>query len=68
MRAPTGTLALTFAGRALPLQVDAREQCAWMRARHPEEPSTCGTTAQLPRTTTAIIVVPTGTLTAAPAP
>ncbi len=83
--APGGGLALTFEGRAMPLRVDARERCAWVRARPadtnapsstPDAPSdpygprdACSTqgqlSADLPRATTAVITVPTGSLSTA---
>lgn len=102
MRAPTGTIALTFEGRAMPLQISAREQCAWLRARdpknttgNPNSPSVASanpsiapdsapaddvttracnasgpyvTTTDLPRRTTAVITVPTGSLSLATSP
>jgi hypothetical protein len=92
--APGGALALTFEGRAMPLRVDTREKCAWVRAREgtnapsasastasAAEASASGasasgaadegvcntpgryvTTTDLPRVTTAVITVPTGSL------
>ncbi|MGE0403306.1 MAG: hypothetical protein AB7T06_41750 [Kofleriaceae bacterium] len=95
----TGTLALTFGGRAMPLRVEARERCAWIRARQsstaitgasnatPSSATSPGdayagtdaeracnspgryvTTADLPRVTTAVISVPTGSLSMATTP
>ena len=74
-----GALALTFEGRAMPLRVEGRERCAWVRARQngttpgaSTEPA-CATvgqlvpTADLPRLTTAVITVPTGALSTAAA-
>jgi hypothetical protein len=104
-----GALALTFEGRAMPLRVDARERCAWVRAREGTNASSASasgasasgasgsgvsgsgtsgsgasasgasasgaadegvcntqgryvTTTDLPRVTTAVITVPTGSL------
>lgn len=97
MQAPAGTIALTFEGRPMPLRIEAREQCAWMRARHPNtgvrpgtpDPSSTSsndardadateracsspgqmvTTMDLPRVTTAVITVPTGSLSMAAGP
>lgn len=80
MKAPTGTIALTFEGRALPLRIEAREQCAWMRARHADEPEAvqraCGPTSpgpgtygspmsDLPRSAVAVMSVPAGALSVA---
>jgi hypothetical protein len=77
MRAPSGTIALTFEGRVMPMRLDAREVCAWMRARHADDaegtqracatPGTLVTTMDLPRYTTAVITVPTGSLSMAAA-
>ncbi|MGE0403315.1 MAG: hypothetical protein AB7T06_41795 [Kofleriaceae bacterium] len=95
----SGTLALTFGGRAMPLRVEARERCAWIRARQSstaitgvsngstsgatsasdpyagaDAPRACSspgryvTTADLPRVTTAVISVPTGSLSMATTP
>jgi hypothetical protein len=76
-----GTLALTFEGRVMPLRVDARERCAWVRAHAtdtaanaPNPAAACNTpgqyvtTADLPSVTTAVITVPTGSLSMATEP